>query len=95
MFNDLATFKESPGTPNYFFSVDPDGLQHKPAGNYLVAYTNGYYGNTNSLVKHMMEYIEENNLETVGPVYNIFLLDGVSVRDHEDFLMQCSVKVKD
>jgi DNA-binding transcriptional MerR regulator len=92
-FSDMEEFSREPGQPTRFFSVDPHGVDMKPAGNYLVGYNRSYYGETGDLPERMTEYAKENNLVFTGPVDNIFLLDEICVKNPEDYLLQVSVPV--
>jgi len=92
-FSDMDHYAEKPSEPQHFFSLDPAGLEERAAGNYLVGYTRGYYGETGDLPERMLRYAEENKLEFTGPVYNIYLLDEISVKDYHQYLLQASVSV--
>jgi len=94
LFTDFDTFSSHPGEPCNFFSVDPSGIDKKPAGKYLVAYSRGYYGETGDLVERAKKYIKDHKLKLVGPIYNIFLLDEISVKDQDQYLNQLSVRVE-
>ena len=93
MFDNFDTFCGNPGRPTRFFSVDPKGLDKRTAGRYLSAYQRGYYGETSGLVSRMGMYILEHDLTPVGPVYNIFLHDELSVNDPNNYLMHATVEV--
>jgi DNA-binding transcriptional MerR regulator len=92
-FDDMDAFLDEPKEPKHFFSVDPNGGEVRPAGNYLIGYTRGYYGNTGGLPQRLAKYAKEHNLEFIGPVYNIFVLDEISVQDPKEFLLEASVQV--
>ncbi|MDR1796979.1 MAG: MerR family transcriptional regulator [Clostridiales Family XIII bacterium] len=94
LFEDFDTFKEHPGEPCNFFSVDPSGIDKKQPGKYLVAYTRGYYGNTGDMTERVKRYLDENKLTPAGPVYNIFLLDELSIKEQDQYLMQFSMRVE-
>jgi len=93
MFKDFGAFFDFPHKPANFFSVDPKGLDKRPAAKFLVAYHRGYYGETGTLAERMQAYLREQELTPVGPVYNIFLLDELSVDDPKNYLMQATVEV--
>jgi effector-binding domain-containing protein len=42
----------------------------------------------------MFDFALENDLEIVGPIYTVYLLDTASVADREQFLLQAAVQVK-
>lgn len=93
MFTDFDTFCQGPALPTNFFSVDPKGLDKRPAGKYVSAFQRGYYGETGNLVERMKTYIHEQNLRITGPVYNIFLHDELSIDDPHNYLLQATVEV--
>jgi DNA-binding transcriptional MerR regulator len=92
-FDDMQVFLKLPSRPNRFFFVNPDGDEHRPAGRYLTGYTRGYYGQTNDLPERMDAYARAHSLTTEGPVYNIYLLDEISVSDPDYYLLQVTVRV--
>jgi DNA-binding transcriptional MerR regulator/effector-binding domain-containing protein len=93
VFPDMASYLEKPSEPQYFFSLDPNGPDEKSGGNHLVGYTRGYYGETGDLPERMRQYAADNDLKFTGPVYNIYLLDEISVKDYHQYLLQASVPV--
>jgi len=94
LFSDMNTYKKAPSRPTRFFCIHPEGKDTKPSGLYMIAYTKGYYGETNKLPQRMIDFAAENALEFTGPVYNIYLFDEVSVTDSADYLLQASVRVR-
>jgi DNA-binding transcriptional MerR regulator len=92
-FDNMDTFLKSPSLPNRFFFVNPDGEECRPAGRYLTGYTRGYYGRTNDLPERMVAYAKANSIVLDGPVYNIYLLDEISVSDPNHYLLQVTVRV--
>jgi DNA-binding transcriptional MerR regulator len=94
MFKSLSSYVENSSLPNRFFYITPDGRDKRPAGEYLIGYTRGYYGVTGDLAIRMNDYATAHKLETVGPVYNVYLHDEISVVDPNNYLMRASVKIK-
>jgi len=90
----MDEFLKNPVRPSRFYSVDPDGRQYKEAGRYLVGYNSGFYGEIGNLPERMVDFARENSLEFAGPMFNIFLLDEISVLNHEKYLMQASILLK-
>ena len=90
----IEDFMKNPVRPPRFYSVDPDGQQHKKAGRYLVGYNRGFYGEIGDLPERMVAFALENNLKIDGPMFNIFLLDEISVQDPGKYLMQASILLK-
>jgi len=93
LFTDFDTFCKSPSTPTHFFSVDPKGLDKRPSGKFVSAFQRGYYGETGDLIDRMKKFIGDNGIKTVGPVYNIFLHDELSVNDPDNYLLHATVEV--
>ena len=90
----MEDFLKNPIRPTRFFSIDPDGSHYKEAGKYLLGYNRGFYGEIGNLPERMVIYAKENNLTYAGPMFNLFLLDEISVIDHKQYLMQASILVK-
>jgi hypothetical protein len=93
-FNNLDDYLASPSQPSQFYSVDPTGADKKPAGKYLVGYVRGYYGETKGLERKMRDWINQNGVKAQGPVYNIYLMDEISLTDPNQYLMQASVRIE-
>jgi len=93
VFDDIDIFVEKPGQPTHFFSVDPRGKDKVPGGNYLTGYSVGPYGETHELEKRMARYLKRHNLKAAGSVYNIFLLDEISLINSGDYLLEAFVRV--
>jgi len=94
LFRDFDSFMENPGEPTNFFSVDPEGINKRPAGKFLVGYTRGYYGQTNTLSDRIKKYVTKNKLTPAGPVYNIFLIDELCEKNQDSYLMQFTMRVE-
>ena len=91
----MADFLNEPSRPSRFFSLDPKGYEQKEAGLYIVGYTRGYYGQTNDLPQRLAAFTKKNGLLFSGPVYNLYLLDEISVNDPMQYLLQASASVKE
>jgi DNA-binding transcriptional MerR regulator len=92
-FDTIEEFMKSPSQPKRYFSLDPNGLDIKEAGNYLTGYTRGDYGQMNDLPERIDAYMKEHNLTKVGPVYQIYTLNEVSIKNPADYLQQISIRV--
>jgi len=92
-WDSMDGFLEEPKRPERFFSLDEQGLDVREKGLYLIAHTNGYYGEVNDLPDRMVAYAAEHGLEFSGPVYNLFITDEVSVTDPNQYLLQASAAV--
>ena len=93
LFADFNVFCKSPAKPTNFFSVDNNGIDKRPSGRYVSAFQRGYYGEPGDLVERMEKYVKDNGIKTVGPVYNIFLLDEICVNDPNNYLLHATVEV--
>jgi len=94
MFENLSSYVENSSLPDRFFYIHPDGKHKRPAGDYLVGYTRGYYGDAGDLAFRINDYAAKHKLETVGPVYNVYLHDEISVASPSNYLMRASVMIK-
>jgi len=90
---DFEMFFQAPGKPNHFFSLDPTGNRILPAGEYMVAYSRGYYGEFGDLHERMAKYAKENDLLIKGEVYTIYLHDEICVKNPSQYLAQVFVAV--
>ena len=93
MHENVECFLEKPSQPDYFISMDPSGNGTAEGGTYLVGFEHGYYGNLKTLPERINNYAIENQLKLVGPVYSIYLLDEVSVKDPSEYLVQILVRI--
>ena len=93
MHESFENFLKRPGEPDYFFSVDPTGNRERPAGKYLVGFTNGYYGQFGDLAGRMQTYALENKLKPTGPVFTLYLLDEVCVPSPDQYLAQVCIAI--
>ncbi|MCL2002431.1 MAG: MerR family transcriptional regulator [Oscillospiraceae bacterium] len=92
--NGMEDFLSAPGKPNMFFSFDPTGNRRRPAGDYLVGFHRGDYGDLGDLPDRMEAYAEDNALTVSGPVYTLYLLDETCVKDPGQYLAQVIVAVR-
>ena len=90
---DIDGFLNAPNKPDKFFSLDPIGNCIQEAGQYLVGYTRGYYGEFGDLPKRMASYAAEHGLSCAGPVYTLYLLNEVSISDEKQYLARLAVSV--
>ena len=93
LYSDMGAFLSKPGYPMRFFSLSPSGDERKEAGDYLVGYTRGYYGHVGDLPQRIKAYADEEGYQFVGPVYELYVHDEITVALPE-FLIQASVRVK-
>jgi len=87
-YESMEYYLRDPSVPTRFFSADPRGLDKRPAGKYLVGYAQGYYGQKGDTPQRMADYAQEHEIAFKGPVYVLYLLDEISVKDPSDYLAQ-------
>ena len=92
-YNDFETFLKTPSQPSHFLSLDPLGNSKRAAGQYLVGYNRGYYGEFDDLNQRMSAYIEENRLTVSGPLYVLYLFDEICIEDPAQYLAMVCVAV--
>ena len=90
---DMERFLASPGQPDRFISMDPTGNRKRAAGDYLVGFARGYYGELGDLPERMKAHAENNALTLSGPVYTLYLHDEICIKDPSQYLVQICVKV--
>jgi DNA-binding transcriptional MerR regulator/effector-binding domain-containing protein len=93
-YENMDAFINSPGQPTRYFVHFPTGRNTKDAGEYLVGYTRGYYGNLGDLPQRMQSHAKEHGLSLSGPVYEIYLHDEIAIDDPNQYLIQASISVK-
>lgn len=90
-FESFQEYLKAPSQPTRFFSLDPDGTDIISGGNYLVGYTRGGYGEVNDLPKRLTDFAREHALDLTGPVYNVYPLNEITVKDSHNYLLRLSV----
>jgi hypothetical protein len=93
LHKNMQSFSHSPGEPDYFFSMDPTGNKHREAGNYLIGFAVGHYGQFGDLAERMRVFAKKNNLAFSGPVYTLYLHDETCVIEPDQYLSQVCVAV--
>jgi hypothetical protein len=92
-FDTVEEFMRTPAQPKRYFSLDPNGMDVKVAGNYLTGYTRGDYGQMNDLPERVDAYLKESGIKRTGPVYQIYTLNEVSIKDPDNYLQQISISI--
>lgn len=96
MKNAADILRKEYSTVSYFwFRVNDEKYANAfiPAGNYLVGYVTGDYGATNYIYPDLVRYAKENGLAIEGNVFEEYLIDELSERDPNDFVMRVFVKI--
>jgi DNA-binding transcriptional MerR regulator len=92
-FDTIEEFMRTPAQPKRYFSLDPNGLDIRDAGNYLTGYTRGDYGQMKDLPERIDAYLKEHGITRAGPVYQVYTLNEVSIQDPADYLQQISIRI--
>ena len=66
----------------------------KKKGKYIVAYHSKGYYSLDEVYDKIFNFIKENNLETTGNFYEDVLLDELSIKGYENYMVQISIQVK-
>ena len=90
----VEAFLRAPGNPDFYFSIDPTGYEKRPAGDYLVGYARGYYGEFGDLPGRMAAYAEGHSLALHGPVRVIYLHDEICMREPDQYLARIIIGAK-
>jgi len=91
--DNMDSFTKAPGCPDNFVSIDPIGTYTRKAGNYLVGFARGYYGELGDLPDRMSVYAKEKNIPLTGPVFTMYLHEEICTADPSQYLAKCSVAV--
>ena len=89
----IETFIKAPKRPDHFFTLDPTGNHKIEAGKYAVGYIRGDYGEFGDLPNRMNAFTKAEGLNASGPVYTIYVLDEICLKDPTHFLAQSCVAV--
>jgi len=90
----MDSFLKGPGLPDNFISIDPIGTSTRKAGDYLVGFVRGYYGELGDLPERMAAYARDNALNISGPVYTMYLHEEISTADPSQYLAKCCIAVR-
>lgn len=90
----MKSFMKAPGCPNNFISIDPIGAHVRKAGEYLVGFVRGYYGELGDLPERMAAFACDHGIGLNGPVYTMYLLEEISTCDRSQYLAKCSIAVR-
>ena len=89
----MKQFLELPSLPTAFFSVDPLGSSERAAGEYLVGYNQGYYGDKGDSPQRIAAYADAHGIALKGPVYVLYLHGEICIEDPSMYLAQVCVGV--
>jgi DNA-binding transcriptional MerR regulator/effector-binding domain-containing protein len=89
----MKSFLKNSGHPDHFFSIDPLGTHTRKAGDYLIGFARGYYGEMGDLPERMAAYAKKRSLTVSGPVYTMYLHDEICTQEPSNYLAQSCVAV--
>jgi DNA-binding transcriptional MerR regulator len=92
-FDTVDEFLKTPSQPKRYYSLDPNGPDIKKAGKYLTGYTRGDYGTMNDLPERVGAYLDEHGIKQAGPVYQVYTLNEVSIKDPHDYLQRITIRI--
>ena len=92
-YDDLDSFIKAPLCPDHFITLDPTGAHTRKAGDHLIGFARGYYGEVGDLPTRMKDYATANSLNVTGPVYLMYLHEEISTKDPTRYLALSSVAV--
>jgi len=81
--------------PDRFFFYNPDGHDKKPAGLYAVSCKHGGYGDTRDLYENLVKYIDDNNYEICGYIYEEYPLNETCVADYNNYVLRIMAPVRE
>jgi DNA-binding transcriptional MerR regulator len=87
--------KEGRIFPTRFYLNTPKGPDRKDAGWYVIGCARNGYGGASELFRRLFAYIEGKELELAGRSYEEYLLNEISVKDPDEYLIQVSIAVKE
>jgi DNA-binding transcriptional MerR regulator len=90
-FDTVEEFLETPSRPKRYFSLDPNGTDIREGGNYLIAFTRGDYGEMNDMPQRISAYMKEQGIVKGGPVYQVYMLNELSVKDPAEYLQRTMI----
>lgn len=65
-----------------------------PRGKYIVGYIKGDYGKTDQIYDDLLEFASKMNTKITGSVYEEYLIDELSEKNPDNYLMKAFVKIK-
>lgn len=80
--------------PDRYYFYTSRGHDKRPAALYAVGYVRGGYGQSKDLYPRMLDFIDANEYEICGPVYEEYPLNEISVIEEKDYLICVMITVK-
>ena len=82
------------GADRYYY-YNPEGHDKRPAALYAIGYTRGGYTENKELFRRLTRYIDDNNFEICGNVYEEYPLSEVCIADDGDYLIRLMITVRE
>jgi len=80
--------------PDRYYFYNPEGRDVKPAAFYAIGYQRGGYGQTGELYQRLISYIQQNEFEICGDVYEEYPLNEVCMIDSSNYLVRVMITVR-
>ncbi len=80
--------------PDRYYFYNPKGHDQRPAAQYAIGYTRGWYGQTGDLYERLSNYIEENGFEICGDAYEEYPLNEICIADDTNYLIRVMITVR-
>ena len=81
--------------PDRYYFYNPEGYDKRPAALYAIGYTRGRDGQSDELYKRMIDYIDRNDFEICGDIYEEYPLNEVCITDDKNYLMRIMITVRE
>lgn len=96
---DLSSFDLSIEKYTYFYllldyAVKEIPLEARSSGRYLCAFHCGSYDTLNNTYEKMLQYASENTLQLTGLFYEDVLIDTLTVKNEEDYILKICAPIK-
>lgn len=79
--------------PDRYYFNNPDGKDRRPAAAYAIGYKRGGYGQSASLYKRLLNYIDSGGYEICGPTFEEYPLNEICITDDANYLMRVMITV--
>ncbi|MGE7603542.1 MerR family transcriptional regulator [Peribacillus sp. NPDC097675] len=87
--------KEETERESYLFCrLDDPSAKIKPAGDYAIIYHQGPYDELSQTFATLLTYLEKEQLELDGDIYEEYLLHSIVAKEEKDYITKVSAKVK-
>ena len=93
LFDTFDRFEANEAKPDYFFSVDPNGMDKMDGGKYVTGYAKGSFTKLVSISEKIKSFAKNEKLNLGGKVYVTYLLDEVTQMNESDYLAQIQAKI--